>query len=395
MGGVGSLLAGRPRRTLFATLVAGALATLPVFLLGGLAVLVQADLGFGDAQLGAATGAFFGAAALSAIPGGRLADRIGARRALLLGAVASAVSLVAIGAWVSSFATLLCALTLGGLAMGVSMPATNRALSESIPVKRRGTAFGIKQTAIPLATLAGGLAVPTLGLTLGWRWAFGLAVAVLPLLVVVLPPPAKAHIAGRRPGPSPRVALRPPAIRRPLLMIAAAGALATASANALGVFFVSSAVQLGSGLTVAGLTAALGSLTGMVGRVAAGVLADRRDGGHLRFVELMLLFGAAGFVLLGFSEHPALLVIATIVSFGAGWGWAGLLLFAVVQLYPASPGRATGIAQAGNFLGGASGPLAFGLLVNRSSYAWAWSAMALSLVVSALLVGAARRELRA
>lgn len=394
MAGTGSFLSGRSGRTLLATLVAGALATLPVFLLGGLAVLVQADLGFGEVRLGAATGSFFGAAALAAIPGGRLADRIGARHGMLLGGVTSAASLVAIGAWVSSFPTLLCAMALGGLAMGVIMPATNRALSEGIPEKRRGTAFGLKQTAIPLSTLAGGLAVPAIGLTLGWRWAFGLAATVLLLLIGVLPrraAPAAGHAPTAHHAARPRV---DPATG-PLVMIAAAGALATASANSLGVFFVSSAVHLDYSLAMAGLTAALGSLAGVACRVGAGVLADRREGGHLRFLERMLLLGGLGFIVLGYSEHPALLVLATVLSFGAGWGWAGLLLFAVVDLYAAGPGRATGIAQAGNFLGGATGPLAFGLLVGRSSYTWAWSAMAVSLGVSALLVGAARRRLGA
>jgi 4-diphosphocytidyl-2-C-methyl-D-erythritol kinase len=58
---------------------------------------------------------------------------------------------------------------------------TDRAslLARRVEVARRATAFAVKQSAIPAAMLLGGLAVPALALTVGWRWAFaGGAVAV-------------------------------------------------------------------------------------------------------------------------------------------------------------------------------------------------------------------------
>ena len=62
--------------------------------------------------------------------------------------------------------------------------ASNLTLSRSVPAHRLGLSFGVKQAAIPLATLLAGAAVPAVALTVGWRWAYVIAsgLAVLALL---------------------------------------------------------------------------------------------------------------------------------------------------------------------------------------------------------------------
>ena len=64
-----------------------------------------------------------------------------------------------------------------------------------MPAHRQGLSFGVKQAAIPVSTLLAGAAVPTVALTVGWRWAFvAAAVAALTALALV---PAQAPGAGR------------------------------------------------------------------------------------------------------------------------------------------------------------------------------------------------------
>lgn len=65
------------RRTVAAAALSTVLASLPVFLLGGLAVLVRRDLAFGELQLGLAVSTFFAVAAVAAVPAGRIAARLG------------------------------------------------------------------------------------------------------------------------------------------------------------------------------------------------------------------------------------------------------------------------------------------------------------------------------
>ena len=83
------------------------------------------------------------------------------------------------------------ALAVGGLANAVGQPAGNATLAQHVSADRFGIAFAVKQSGIPVATLLGGLAVPAVALTIGWRWAFAagalLAVAAKRTALFLLP----------------------------------------------------------------------------------------------------------------------------------------------------------------------------------------------------------------
>ena len=64
-----------------------------------------------------------------------------------------------------------------------------------------------------------------------------------------------------------------------------------------------------------------------------GWLADKRSGGHIAVVAGSLLLGAGGLALLAVPGALAL-VLGTVLGFGLGWAWPGLLQFAVVRLNP-------------------------------------------------------------
>ena len=72
-------------RTVAAGGLSTVLASLPVFLLGGLAVLVREDLAFSEVQLGLAASTFFSIAALTAVAAGRVVARTGAWAATVSG----------------------------------------------------------------------------------------------------------------------------------------------------------------------------------------------------------------------------------------------------------------------------------------------------------------------
>ncbi len=153
---------------------------LPGFLTGGVSVQLRADLGFGESGLGFAVGAFFTAAALSSAVLGRTAERLGPSRAMQASAVVSVVSLLGVAAGARSFTTLLLWLAVGGVANALAQPAANLFIARTVEASRLGMAFAVKQSGIPAATLLGGLAVPAIALTVGWRWAF-VAGAAVPL----------------------------------------------------------------------------------------------------------------------------------------------------------------------------------------------------------------------
>src|SRR3954468_13734476 len=160
--------------------------SVPVFLVGGLAVQISDELGFTPAGLGLAVSAYFGASALSSVPAGAVVERYGSRTVsrFAIGVAAAALLGIAVGA--QALWSLIAVLVLGAAANALGQLASNSSLAEHVPARRQGLSFGVKQAAIPVCTLLAGAAVPAVALTLGWRWAFvlaaALAVAAIPLV---------------------------------------------------------------------------------------------------------------------------------------------------------------------------------------------------------------------
>jgi MFS family permease len=366
-------------------------AQLPNFLVGALAVQIRSELAIDERQLGIAVAAFFLASALASPLFGRLADKVGSPRMMRLGALVSAAVLGGIAVGAHSWGALIGTLGAAGAANGGAQPAANLHLTRSVRAERQGLAFGVKQAAIPAAILLAGLAVPAVALTVGWRWAFAGAALLAVLVAALLPAGARREAVPVRHAP----ASDPPAIaRRPLLVLACGAGLGSAVANTLGTFFVLSAVTSGTGNGAAGLLAVLGGVSSMAMRLGAGRYADRRGRRHLLVVAGLLGAGTAGFLLLATGQTWAL-APGAVLAYGLGWGWAGLLNFAVAKSHPQGAGQATGMVQAGTAAGGMLGPLSFGFLVSVTGYGTGWLADAAAMAVGALILLAGRRALLA
>ena len=389
--GVGETAPGRPsyRPVLLAVAVATA-GILPPFLTGGLAVQIRGELGFGAGALGLLVAVFFAASALFSVVSGRVVERIGSSRGMRLSALAGACCMAAVAVLAGSWWGLVACLVFGGLGNAVSHPSTHLLLAREVSPDRQGLAFGIKQAAIPTATLLAGLAVPTLAVTAGWRWAFAVG-AVLALVVALLVPgrgeDGYGHgirrVGEARAGDAPLAALA---------LLALGIGLGSVAANPLGVFLVESAVDAGIAVGSAGLLLALGGAVSIAMRVVFGRLADGMGGGRLLLVVGMLVVGTAGFALLASGAAP-FMVVGVVLAFGAGWGWPGLFNFAIVKSNPKAPAAATGITQTGASGGAALGPLAFGLVVEASSYGVAWISSGAVALLAAVAILAGRRLL--
>jgi MFS family permease len=357
--------------------------TLPVFLTGGLAVQISAELGFDPAGLGIVVALFFGVSALASLPSGWLVERFGSvptSRAAVLGA---ALVMTAMATLARSYVALVVILLCGAWCNVLGQLASNLTLARYVPASRLGLSFGVKQAAIPLATLLSGAAVPVVALTVGWRWAYAIG-AGLALLALLLTP--RESIRRERTTADGELA------KAALSVIGAAAGLAAAASSALGIFLVASAVDRGVDAGMAGLTLTLGSVVGLVLRLLHGWAADRRSGGHIAVVAASLLLGAGGLALLA-VPGPVALVAGTVLGFGLGWAWPGLLQFAVVRLNPSAPAAATSIVQVGVYGGGFAGPIGFGFLATHLSFPAAWLIGAVTMLVAAALMVLGRRML--
>jgi MFS family permease len=361
------------------------LGTLPVFLLSSQSVFVRSDLDFGEGKFGVAVSAFFVAAAAAALLGGGLVDRRGRRTSTITAGLLAATGAFAVAWAARSWLILVAAMVVLGVANAACQVTSNLIMAEVVPPHRRGLGFGVKQAAIPFAIVLGGLAVPTVGTVLGWRWTFaftGVGGLVMVVVGMFLP----------RGGPDRTRVGR--ALDRPstaaLLITMTAGALASAGANSLGAFMASWGFQVGLTPTGAGLLMAAGSAANIVFRVVVGHLADRRHGRNLPVVAAQMLIGAVALVGLSFPSETVV-VAAGLVAFAVGWSWPGLLLYAVVRIGRDAPGAASAYVQAGAFAGGAMGPALFGAVVSATGYETAWRLAAGLFAVAAALIIVARR----
>lgn len=364
------------------------LAALPSFMVGGLAVQIKDDLGANETAFGAAVTAGFIAAALSAPFGGRIADRLGARRAILIGSSISGLSLMGLGLVVDDVTTLVAFLALGGLAVAFIDPALAVLVGQTVTPSRHGLAFGVKEASIPASTLLAGLAVPAIALTVGWRWAFALGLVPF-LLVVLLLPRLSLSYAPRKVDETSK-SHAPPSRRLPITVASIAATLGIAAASGVGIFLTDSAVAMGVEPGQAGILLAVGSIAGVAARIWSGWLADRRRGLQFGLIASMLAVGAAAMAI-GGTANTALLVVATVGVFTGGWAWTGLFFLSLVRTNPNAPGAAAGIGTGGLSLGNAIGPVLFGFAAGSVGYGTAWLlAGGAALVAAALMAWAAR-----
>ncbi|TYP82933.1 MFS transporter [Blastococcus xanthinilyticus] len=387
------LRAGAPgsTRAIVQAVSVSVLGVLPAFLVGALAVQVRADLDVGLGLFGLAAATLFAVSGTCARPGGRLVQRLGARRGAVLAALLAIAALATIGT-ASSAAWLMAGLAIGGLGNAVAQPSANLGISEFVTERRLGLAFGIKQSSIPAATLLGGLAVPTIALGPGWRWAVAAAVALAVLLLVA------TAVGGRDAQAGPRTA-DPGAQdvglpRGGLVVLTLGGYLGSAAATSTGVFLVDSAVASGVRPGQAGLLFAACSVLGLVNRIWFGWLADRHpDRSRYLFIANLLAGGALGYAALA-TGQAVLFVLGAAMAYGLGWAWTGLFHFAVIRDNRAAAASVTGFVQTGLSLGAASGPLFFGVVAEHFSYPAAWLAAAVLSLLAALTIRLSRRMVR-
>ncbi len=357
--------------------------SLAVFLTGAMAISMERDLGLDISQLGISLSTYFLTVGFGSAPLGRFAAWIGRRQALQISAVLSALSLAGIALLVYTWVGLLIALVLSGLAHALGQPAANWLMSDRMPKRLEAFSFAVKQSALPATALIGGLAVPIIALTIGWRWAFGL-LALLPLtLLLGIQWLAIENRHSTTPVGHPRI------LKRSLILVSFTGLFGAASGASLAGFLVTSAVAKGISEGTAGRLLAAGSAAAIVGRLLAGWLASKRGTDGRAALILMLLLGTVGCVLLT-SDNRVVLTIGVLLGFGTGWGWPGLYVYTVVRTHRAIPAQASGLAQSTAAIGASIGPVLFATIVNASSFTLGWLTVVVWLTIAAAFTASSR-----
>ena len=367
----------RPSLVINATVMATVSTVLPGFLIGAMSVQVSAEMGVSEAAYGWGLGSFFGAAMVGSILLGRLSQRIGALSQTTLALGVSAAAQLALAATARSFGAVIGFLVVAGLCNAANQASVNLALAQA-QLPRLGLAVSIKQSGLPTATLLAGFAVPSLALTVGWRWAYvasaGFALASLAMARVAAgssPPRAAANGASR-----------PESSSRDLFGAAAVGAFLAFGAGSLNAWGVGSGVDAGLGEGAAGLFLSLGAATGITLRLVCGWLSDTMRARPFLVGGITAMVGSAGMALLALRS-PGFHVAAMLLAFGGGWIWPVFTNFGIVRANPEAAGAATGVTQMGIYVGVFVGPLFTGWLIEHSGYPLMWLAVAASTVIGA------------
>jgi MFS family permease len=363
-----------------------AITILPAFMTGALGVQIGKDVGIDLAGIGGLYGVLFGTAALASAPTGRLVQRLGWEIGIRSSASGTGFALSAMAlfpdAWWGMWWPIAIVFVLAGVTGAASQAASNLALARSVPSDRYGLLFGLKHSAVPAAAMLGGLAVPTIALTIGWRYAFAIAGALAFVIALAVPlrrsrPDVVADPHAPKQRPTTPVST--------LIALTVAAALGHAGIDSLGAFVVPYAASEGVAEGLAGLLLAVGSLAGLVTRLAAGWKIDSRQHAGLHWMATLLVTGSLGFLVLSVGGRPWL-VAGVLLAFAGGWGWAGLLTFVVIRANPESAAVATGIANTGKYVGAGLGPVLFGYLAQRVSFAAAWGLASSMLLAGGILV---------
>lgn len=355
----------------------------PTLLVAAMAVQISASLGLGSGDLGLAVSSFFAATAATTALLGRVVSRYGARAGLTAVMAVNAAVLLALSISQSIW-MVIGALLVGGIANGAVHPASNAVLAAGMR-GHLGLALGIKQSSMPAAALAGGLAVPLIALTVGWRWAFVLAsMCSIGLMVAALryrpaDPPRAVRAADQSHGsPPPRMRLK---------LLSAGVCFGAAAGTSVNVFLVDASVQSQIlAPAAAGLLAAFCGALAVGVRVGLGRLADRHpdtDATKYSVVLLVVCVMGAGLMATGI---PAAFMLGAVLAAGLGFGWTGLVHLSAMRSSTTDAARTTGTLMTGMATGSCLGPLLLGQVAAHWDYRPVWVCAAVLTTAAALML---------
>ena len=393
MGHLSNGWTAEERRIVLAAVVGTTASVFPAFLTGAVGVQLRDSIEVSDQQLGVAIGAFFVSAALGSAALGGVAERLGGPRAMQLGLTMTVITGLTIAAFGRSALSLTLLLLIAGGSNALTQPAANLMLADGLGSQRLGLALAFKQSGMPMATLLGGLAVPSLAITLGWQWAFvaGAVMAGIALIALSQRNRGQERVVRRAVDATERP--RPDLPSTLLVTYALVGGLGAAAAGSLVGFLVSGGVESGIDPAVAGLLLTAGAVVGITARIVQGRLAD--SGRILPIKQLAVLFalGSAGMVILSIHT-PISYWIGITLAFGCGWAWPGLFNLSVIRNNPSAPGAATGVSQTGVYIGAGAGPAVGGWIIAGGGYPALWLSGAAALVLATGISVLLRRLVR-
>lgn len=367
--------AGPPRAR---TVLSISLASLGAAAFAGVAIGVLApDLkdafGFSRTEIGMVSALVTLGAALASRPAGRLTDRLGPWRVLVLAlvgiAAGAAIQAGAPRGWVLMVGTLLL-----GVAYGAVGPPTNVAIAGRM---QGGIGFfmSVKQAGMPIGSFLAGLVLPSVAGWLSWRWAFLLTGLVAIAVAATTGPLRRTATIDAAGGTAGRDSAPP---RRTWIALGAFGFLMAGGQWSFLSYLVLY-LNEGRGFShaAAGIALAAATACSVAGRLLWGWLSDR-PGWRARSLMLAAVLATVGCALLA-ADLPVAVVWPVAALTGAALiGWNGAFLGVIAdRAARGTVGHASGTVMTMVFAGAVAVPPLFGYIsqaTDRWEPLWALTA---------------------
>jgi MFS family permease len=375
-------------RTVWLLIAARAINRLGAFSLSFLTVLITTRFGASIATAGVISATFGLATIPSRLVGGRLSDRIGRRRTIVLGLVGCAVAQVGIAA-ADSLAVIAGFAVLLGLVFELYEPPSQAMIADAVGATDRVRAYSLMNAALAAAGMGAGLLAAGLGRwDLRWLFIADATTCLICALAVRILLPADRPTVNQLPGETSEVT---PWRDRALMAMLASGTLFALIYLQIMITLPLSLTQRGLQPADAGLVLTASALTIVAGQPM------------MRWKSVSALSTTAGFtsgyalLALGLAGYAAAHTLGVFLAATVVWSLGDLLLmgraYALVAdlAPPAGTGRYMAVYGTSWGIAGITAPLAGTQLLQHAGVTTLWITMAAACLALAAIQPAVAR----
>jgi len=355
---------------------------------GPLAPFLKKWMSLNSTQIGTISSTFFFAASLSAFPAGMVFDRYGVKSGFLSWLGLTSIPLLLLSFFQDRYQLLLPMVAIAGLGYGMGNPVASKGLFIWFDQRTRGTAFGLRQSAVTIGGAVAGIFLVYLSQRNGPFMA--IRTASLMIMVMMIPvfffyhnpdgaSPSLASLDKRSIG----LRIRGLIANRSFLIISAiAGMLGFTQAVIMTFFLLYANERLNYSLLISGSLLSLVMISGAIGRIFWGVVSDRLFNGRRKpGMILISILAVLSVSALAFwvRTWPHWLFLSVVIGIGlSSVGWNGITFVLVSEISSVdATATAVGLASTVSWAGLVLGPIIFGGLVDHSGYFYAWISVAL------------------
>ena len=355
---------------------------------GPLAPFLKKSMSLNSTQIGIISSTFFFTASLSAFPAGVVFDRYGIKSGILSWLALTSIPLLLLSFFQNRYQLLLSMVAIAGLGYGMGNPVASKGLFIWFDQRTRGTAFGLRQSAVTIGGAVAGIFLVYLSQRNGPFMAIRTAslmiiVMMIPVLFLYRNPDGACSSPASLDQRSIGLRIRGLFANRSFLIISAiVGMLGFTQVVIMAFFLLYANERLSHSLLTSGSLLSLVMISGTTGRIFWGVVSDRLFGGRRKPVLILIsILAVLSVTALAcwVRTWPHWLFLSVVIGIGlSSVGWNGIAFVLVSEIssvdeIATAVGLTSTIAWAGLFLG----PIIFGGLVDHFGYFYAWISVAL------------------